>query len=282
MQASTATTKSALRSLSDLQNAFQSRLRKMQATTATKKSALRSLEDLQRTFQPSLYKMQATTIAENSVLRPLADLQKDFRQRQRLPSKNQGDASFPLMEVPVLPHLMERTTSVMTDTTPISVMTNVMLAVLHQKLQDKSANALESAQVSHSQTPGPMYATPPQPREVTSSIATESPVCQVYSREMLLSAFRALNNSGCLLRESPGVPSTRHMPQPHKQTMLRRKPLRGKKCLGVAAAENVIGLESLLSNEFSIDQKKNKTFEKASGDSASTAAGDTASDFSEH
>lgn len=269
MQASTMTTKSALRSLTDLQNAFQPYLHKMQATTATNKSALRSLEDLQKAFQPSLHKTQATTIAKNSILRPLADLQRDFRQRQRPPPNNQGDVSLPLMEAP------GQTMSVMTDTTPLSVMTNVMLAVLHQKLQDESASALESTQVSHSQTPGPKNATLTQPQEITSSIATESSVCQVYSREMLLSAFEALSNADCLLRKSPGAPSVRYMPQPHKQSIFRRKPRGGQKGPRLAAAENVIGLESLA------DEKQNKTFEKALGDSASTAAGDTASDVSD-
>lgn len=53
--------------------------------------------------------------------------------------------------------------------------------------------------------------------EPETSIATESLNCQSYSRQMLLSAFRALHKTDALLQQNPCTPSAMYMPRQKSQ-----------------------------------------------------------------
>jgi len=266
-QASAVTTNSTFRSLTELQEDFQATVRRNQMTLATKTTVLRSLSDLQKDFQPSLHKMQNIVTTEKSALRSLADLQKDFQQKQTKGlsakaepfcpseySENPGDVSL-AHELPcLLGHAM-----------PESLMTDVMLAVLHDKLQDEKT---------------PKTVAQKKLQEVSGSISIASSVSPMYSRNVLLGAFRALSDANYLAKENPGLPSVQCMPRLQRQS--RRKPRQNKQVISkedpcLPTAQKIISLPI-----FGDCANGDLKFDKASGDSTPTAAGDTASDsFSE-
>lgn len=211
------------------------RLFEMQASAATTKCALRSLTELQDDFQPRLQKIEATTVTNKSALRSIGELQMDFEQSQR-------------------PHLIK-----------------VVHKVLFQRFFDERAAAAAISQVTQSEMPGP--------------ITTEDSLLPVYSRKMLLCAFKAHSKADCHLRDNAGLPSTVRMPQ----SLSRQMP---------ADRQNI-------SNEDDRSTNGDRTFEKTSGvstspelpldltkiclppglcdkekDSTPTAAGDTASEDS--
>eukprot|EP00746_Dinoflagellata_sp_MGD_P164248 gnl/MRDRNA2_/MRDRNA2_92781_c0_seq1.p1 gnl/MRDRNA2_/MRDRNA2_92781_c0~~gnl/MRDRNA2_/MRDRNA2_92781_c0_seq1.p1 ORF type:complete len:211 (+),score=47.16 gnl/MRDRNA2_/MRDRNA2_92781_c0_seq1:143-775(+) len=207
-------------------------------------STFRSLKELQDAFQATASnKVEKAATTKKAALRSLTDLQKDFQQKQAkalsakaepfFPSEdlaNPGDASV----VHELPCLLGRTM-------PESVMTDVMLAVLHQKLQDEK-------------TPE---------------------TCTIYSRNALLSAFRVLSDADCLPKENPGLASVQSMPR--LQCQSKHKPRRDQK---IFSKEDLC--LSTAKNSISLPTFGDLKFEKASGDSTPTAAGDTASEtFSE-
>lgn len=141
-------------------------------------------------------------------------------------------------------------------------------------------------------------ATLTKPQEVESSLALESSDGQMYSRQILLSTFGALRKSGSLLKENAAVPCLLCMPGPkswhHEKSLYEEDPnLNDEEC--------VIRLEARLSHESGADAnnaetfgdgaKGGWTFEEAveanskvlgcffgSGDSSSTATGDSASE----
>jgi hypothetical protein len=256
MNMASATT--ALRSLPDLQNHSHGSFQKMHAAKTPKKTVLSSRADLQKDCRPSLQKAQETATSGKSALSSLTALQRGFQQKQTkelsakatpfFPSQDlqnrEGDVSL-AHELPcVLAHTKPR--SATTDTMPGSVMTDVMLAILRQKLEDEK-------------TPK---------------------TYPIYSRNVLLNAFRVLSDADCLVKESPGMPRVHCMP--HKsQSQSRRKPRHHRDVSSKEDAEdpspwtagNIINLPP--SGDFANCDMK---LERASGDSTPTAEGDTASE----